>query len=106
MEHTEPSATANGTDREQDVDAEVPATVEPINTELAQRFIKRFFVPATDAASCGLMLTTDQLFDRIQSHSPGEIPKPELVAALRAIGFREEYIGQEFKWLMNVATAA
>lgn len=79
---------------------------EPTRVDVAVAFLKRFFTPATDAGQCSIMLTTDQLFDRINSHSPGETSKHDLVAALRKAGYLEQYIGAEFKWLLNLATAA
>lgn len=91
---------------EEHPDAAAAEQPVPEVDEKAQQFIRRFFQPAASAQECSVMLTTDQLFDRINAHSPGEVPKHLLVATLRSLGFVEQYIGQEFKWLMNVATAA
>lgn len=82
------------------------APAEVPDLKLATAFLAKHFAPAADAPSCTVMLTTDQLFDRIERHSPGEIPKYILVLALRDSGYTEMYIGHEFKWLMRVATAA
>jgi hypothetical protein len=82
------------------------APVEDQELKRAVGFLAAHFQPAPDAPGCSVMLTTDQLFDRISSHSPGEVTKNSLVRALRNAGYIERYIGQEFKWLMNLATAA
>lgn len=87
-------------------EAPVEAPAEVPGLSLATAFLAKHFAPAIDAQSCTVMLTTDQLFDRIERHSPGEIPKHILVLALRETGYTELYIGHEFKWLMRVATAA
>lgn len=102
-EHTQESATEPVV-TDVAVVATTPAEVPGL--KLAQAFLARHFAPAADAPSCKVMLTTDQLFERIERHSPGEIPKHILVLALRESGYTEMYIGHEFKWLMRLATAA
>lgn len=58
------------------------------------------FRPAKDAGEALMMWTTDMLFTKIEEHSPELIPKPALRGALLALGYQEEFIGDQFVWLL------
>ncbi|HRH68799.1 MAG TPA: hypothetical protein PLB89_04760 [Flavobacteriales bacterium] len=49
------------------------------------------------------MMSTDELFHIVQSHSPGLIPARELRTMLLELGYKEKYLSDRFVWLLASA---
>lgn len=64
-------------------------------------FLGRHFRPASEPSDADLMLSTNQLFQKLDEHSPGEFYLFEVVQCLRDAGFTERYVGDQFVWLLR-----
>lgn len=74
---------------------------EGLERRSIDEFLGKHFAPAATPAEADLMLTTPQLIQKLEEHSPGEFYPFEVVQCLRDAGFTERYVGDQFVWLLR-----
>lgn len=62
------------------------------------------FRPAEHEAEADHMYPTEQLYHLVVEHSPGLIPPEALRDALLELGYKERFVGDEFRWLLKQAS--
>lgn len=59
------------------------------------------YLPTRSIAECEDMLTTDDLHELVERHSPGAVPLRLMRRFMQELGYTETLIGTEYRWLMR-----
>lgn len=74
---------------------------KPIDNELLLDLIGKHYVPARNAGDASLMLTSEELYAKLEELAPLEFSALGLRQAMEEIGYQYINLDGQFRWLLK-----
>lgn len=75
-------------------------TIKEVQEALGDLMCKHFR-PVVEGEQVFQMLTTEELFHMVNSHSPELVPPSMFREAMLGLGYTEKLMGNQFRWLLG-----